>query len=443
MKELKLLERYYQIGTREEDCEASKIMSIALIVSLCSIALYISSYFILLILPMFALFCSILAVMVFALSSIFSYVMIFISKQHSKIKILNIICYLLFSAIIILVFVFFSYVVKDYSALKKVTEEAVEQILKDRTGILIAALIVEVVFNMSMLVSFKVRNLKEHPLALIGFIFYILAQGVNFFAIFVGKRMPSELVAIATFLWIPCLYFALENRKVKVPCVVLKTVEEDGEKEEISSKKTTPKPTVKDIEKRKKILKIIQIALVIIVPLFLIFFCDSKLFIEGKSVWGEFAITAVVLVIFGFLALFVSNSGKGKSQDIFLSLYVPVGLILLTLNYALLATATEVVIMILGVASVGLMSFGNYVYFFLLDYGERKTLWIRIVAFALSCEMQLYYVISLFFSEILLEQITYITPGVFYVCFICFLVPFVIQVVKMIRAFNEKEKEKI
>ena len=230
----KLSAQYYKVGTRKEPSETSKITKVSMIVLCYSLLFLIFNYILITTygLKSFLLFTFFLSVVVFFLAIAFSFVMLFISKQSSDKIYLNMICYLLIALIIMMPIAGFAHmfdeIVTSFSSpdVEIVTEDLLYVFSKTNV-FFIVAVIAEALFNFSMLVSFKVKDLKTNRVALACFIIYLLIIVVNVFHILFSVVEPIIVSLLLLVAWFICLYFVLEDKKVDVACII--HIDKNGE----------------------------------------------------------------------------------------------------------------------------------------------------------------------------------------------------------------------
>ncbi len=437
----KLSAQYYKPSLRKEPSEFVKFMQISLIVLICSLVSLIINYVIVSTYGYikFFFFMLILSSVVFICALIISAVSIFMSKQHRKSLFLSLICYVIVACIIIclisVVTLVFDEVVKLIIDSKgQIDQEQLTSAIKVPKGFAIVIIILEFLFNFSMLISFNLKDVRENSSAYVGVIVYIIITVANIFFVIFNATLPALLNVLLPVAWVVCLYFALEDRTVDVPCVI--HIDENGEEIQDTEQQLNAK---KNNEIRIRLNKIIlKIAMIIALATIGVACAIFTFNLNDNFAWITLTIAVILIALFGVAGFYYSSGSKYKWLDILGCVSLITGLILQPLLYLLLKFISSGLIVALGLSSAVLFTFGAVVFFFLYGYNKDRSFVLQILLFVIYAIVCLYYVLSIFFTDNLVIQLSFVLPILFAVSVITTTIVYFMQTKRAIVKCDNK-----
>ena len=412
----KFSEKYYKIGTRKEISETAKITKISLAVLICSFVVCLLSLGINVKTPFFLvffIFIFLLSAIVFALSYVFTLIMTFISKQPRKQKYLRIICYLLLTAFIVMLFV--TAVVEVYKAINvisslggELTQETLSLMVNELTNglrvYIIVLVLIEFLFEVSILLSFELKSLEDNIIGVFALGVYLAIALAGFLFNFITDNFQFALPLSLTFnvLWLLCLSLLLKDRTTDVACLV--RIDQDGNeiKEEQPEKK-----------KRKILTKKLKIAIEISLVVVALILASLTFVIEGHLACIPLGFEIFIVAFAVAFAFYLLSGKKLRKIDLFGCAGVTIGLVLLLVNYLLLKSLSIALIIILGIISLVLIVFGTTTLFFFQKNSKNKYFIIKCVVFAIFSIVQIFYLANFFFAPELREQLGHIIPVIY------------------------------
>ena len=420
-----LSSKYYKLGTKKEPCIPSKIMKVAVIILVLSGVLTLFSSLLLeMSLNLGVLIALIIFAVVFAFSLVFSFILIFLSKKHSSIIILRFVCYLILLAMVVVLSIgvlkIFNKVITLYINSNGVLdEEKLLKILQPVTGYFTVATILEIAFNISMLISFKIKKLSDSAVAKTFLVLYILTIIADILIFAFSLTTLSFISEISSVLWAVCLYFILEDRTVDVACMIY--IDKDGE--ELVDEEQNQLDIKENIKIKRNVFEDLKVAGLVslgtlgtiitvsvgilgIIGAFCLFKFDVR-------TWAWFIIASVAVLFFSVLAFCILDSTGRKWLDILCSFSISVGLILILCIAKIYPNYDEITAYILSTVIVSILTFGVVTYFFFYNGSKELSLKFRLPVFIIISLFIIYCILSIFFSDMISIQSHSMFPPLF------------------------------
>ncbi len=343
------------------------------------------------------------------------------SKQHRKNWILRVLCYAFLAAVFVVncldrisSFAQVSHLLYNFNVTSSLDNlefliNGLFEAFQTNEKYLKIILILETAYFVSMLISFRIKNIFKDKVAVFSLLGLLLS--VSLLVAGVWVEVLTQFSFYLEVLAIVCLAFVLEDKMVEYDCLVFKTIKEEPTfaNEVKKVKRKTPKPLSK---KAKIIIEIIRFSLVIYI---------AKLIFDIENNWAILptVLTLIMLTLFAFSVYKFSCGSVNKKLNFASCVSFVLGLALCIVVYFIRNFAVEWVLVLLGIISVIATTFSSVVFAFSYQYGENKRLWLRIPIFIVVLLSTVYYLLLLFFAqEAMREMIGFDTSIYFFVALI-------------------------